>query len=89
MKWGKVFDADGYVVYRSVRKYSGFKAVKTIKKGSTVKYVNKRLKAKKRYYYKVRAYVNVGGKRVYSSYSTVKRVRPYRYSVLRHNRHNI
>lgn len=78
IKWGKVYGAKGYVIYRSTKKSSGFKAVKKIKSGSTVKYVNKKLKSKKRYYYKVRAYVTVGGKTVYSPYSTVKSVRTYR-----------
>ena len=66
VKWKKVAGASGYVIYRSVKKGSGFKAVKTIKKGGTVTFVNKKLKAKKTYYYKVKAYRLVSGKRVYS-----------------------
>ena len=37
--------------------------------------VNKKLKKGKRYYFKVRAYRTVNGKKVYSSYSAVKSVR--------------
>lgn len=72
VSWKKINDADGYVVYRSTKKTSGFKAVKTIKKGSTLSYTNKKLKKGKRYYYKVRAYVNADGSKVFSKYSSVK-----------------
>ena len=46
-----------------------------IKKGSTVSYTDSRLKSKKNYYYKVRAYRTVNGKNVYGSYSAVKKVK--------------
>ena len=75
VKWKKVAGASGYVIYRSVKKGSGFKAVKTIKKGGTVKFVNKKLKGKKTYYYKVKAYRLVGGKKIYSKMSAVKAVK--------------
>jgi len=75
VKWKRVAGASGYVIYRSVKKTKGFKKVKTIKKGKTVKFVNKKLKGKKTYYYKVRAYKKVNGKKVYSKYSTVKKIK--------------
>lgn len=75
VKWKKVTGASGYQVYRSLKKTKSFKKVKTITKGSTVKYTNKKLKKGKRYYYKVRAYRNVGGKKVYGAYSAVKSVK--------------
>lgn len=71
VSWKKVSGANGYVVYRSTKSKSGFKAVKTITKGSTVKYTNKSLKKGKTYYYKVRAYRTVNKKKVYSSYTKV------------------
>lgn len=52
----KVSGAKGYVVYRATSKSGKYKAVSTIKKGSTVSYINKKLTSKKTYYYKVRAY---------------------------------
>ena len=61
-----------YIVQHPKRKY---KAVSTIKKGSTVSYTNKKLTSKKTYYYKVRAYRVVNGKKVYSGYSKVKGVK--------------
>ena len=75
VSWKKIKDADGYVVYRSTKKTSGFKAVKTIKNGSTITYTNKKLKRGKRYYYKVRAYICVDGKKVFSMYSAVKKTK--------------
>lgn len=75
LKWKKVSDADGYVIYRSTKKNKGFKKVKTIKNVSTIKWVNTKLKANKKYYYKVRAYKVVDGKRIYTKYSAVKQVK--------------
>ena len=75
--WSKVNGASGYKIYRSTKKSGGFKCVKTVKKGSTVKYVNKNLKKGQNYYYKVKAYRTVDGKKVYGAYSSVKKVRVY------------
>ena len=75
VKWGKIKGANGYVIYRSVKKSKGYKAVKTITRGGTVSFINKKLKKGKRYYFKVRAYRTVNGKKVYSSYSAVKSVK--------------
>ena len=72
LKWKKISNAQGYVVYRATSKNGKYKAVSTIKKGSTVSYTNKKLTSKKTYYYKVRAYRVVNGKKVYSGYSKVK-----------------
>ncbi len=76
LKWKKVSGAKGYVIYRSTKKSSGFKAIKTFKKGSTVKFTNKKLKKNTTYYYKIRAYkLNSKGKKVFGSYSKVKKIR--------------
>ena len=75
VQWKKTDGATGYKVYRATKKNGKYKAVKTIKKQRTVKYVDKKVKKNKRYYYKVRAYKNVDGKKVYSKYSKVVKVR--------------
>lgn len=72
VKWSKISGASGYVIYRSSKKSSGYKAVKTIKNGKTVSFTNKKLKKGKKYYYKVRAYRTVNGKKVYGPLSAVK-----------------
>ena len=59
--------ADGFQVWKSTKKNSGFKKAFTTKKQS---YKNtKGLKKGTRYYYKVRAYKVVDGKNVYSDWS--------------------
>ena len=75
VKWGRITGASGYVIYRSTKKSSGYKAVKTITKGGAVSFTNTKLKKGKLYYFKMRAYRTVSGKKVYSSYSAVKSVR--------------
>jgi len=75
VRWKKVAGANGYVIYRSTKKSSGFKKVRTISKGTTVKITNTKLKAGKTYYYKVKAYRVVDGKKVYSAFSPVKGVK--------------
>ena len=72
IKYKKVKNAHGYEIYRSNKKKSGYKKVATTKKTS---YKNKKLKSRKKYYYKVRAYRTVNGQKYYSSYSAVKSVK--------------
>ena len=75
VKWYKVSGASGYAVYRATSQNGNYTRVGTIKKGRTVSYTDSRLKSKKNYYYKVRAYRTVNGKNVYGSYSAVKKVK--------------
>ena len=50
------------------------KKIATIKKGSIVKYTNKKLKKKKSYFFKIRAYRVSGKKKVYGKYSSIVKV---------------
>lgn len=75
LKWKKNKYADGYKVYRSMKKKTGYKCIATLKKASKVSYTDKKVKSKKVYYYKVRAYRKNGKKTVYSGYSPVKKVK--------------
>ena len=61
--------ANGYVVYRSTKKNSGYKKIATVKKPT---YVQKKLK-KETYYYKVKAYQNAGKSKVYTKLSSYKK----------------
>lgn len=72
VKWNKVAGASGYKIYRSLKKNGSYKLIKNIKGGNVLSFKNKKLKKKKKYYYKVRAYRTISGKTVYSSYSAVK-----------------
>lgn len=75
IKWGKISGASGYEVYRATSKSGKYSKIKTITKNSTVSYVNSSLTKNKTYYYKVRAYRTVNGKKIYSSYSVAKSVK--------------
>ena len=61
--------------YRSTKKNKSFKKITTLKKAGKVIYVNKKLKKGKTYYYKVRAYKVVSGKKVYGKFSTIKKIK--------------
>lgn len=74
VSWKKVSKANGYVVYRATKANGTYKKVKTITSGKTVKFTDSKLKKGQKYYYKVRAYRTVSGKKVYGAYSSVKKV---------------
>lgn len=71
VSWNKVTGATGYRIYRSKSKTSGFSSIKTLTSGSKLTYTKKTSRNVK-YYYKVRAYTTVNGKRVWGTYSAVK-----------------
>ncbi len=71
LSWKAVSGASGYEVRRATSKGGTYKTVKTVKGGKTVKFTNAKLTPGKKYYYKVRAYRTVNGKKVYGAYSTV------------------
>ncbi|MDR0222136.1 MAG: fibronectin type III domain-containing protein [Oscillospiraceae bacterium] len=75
VSWKKVSGANGYEIYRATSKDGKYTRVKRVTKGDTVKWSNKELKTNKKYYYKVRAYKTVDGKRVYGSFSAIKSAR--------------
>ena len=72
ISWNAVNGANGYMVYRSTSSTGNFTSVNTITNGSTLYCSDNGLTTNKNYYYKVKAYRWVNGKRVYSMYSTVK-----------------
>ena len=67
--WDRV-TTTGYEVYRSTNNKK-WTRVKTITKNSTLEFNNKSLSSNKLYYYKVRAYKTVSGRKVYGSWSDV------------------
>lgn len=75
LTWSKVKGASGYEIYRSNSKDGKYSKVRTISKGSTTSYKNGKLKKSTTYYYKIRAYRKVNGKKVYGSYSSVVSVK--------------
>ncbi len=72
-EWKKVSGATGYQVVVSLdKKFKKGKKTVTVKNPKTVKVTVKKLKSKKKYFVKVRAYKTVKGKKYYGSYSKVK-----------------
>lgn len=71
VSWKAVTGASGYRIYRSTSRTGGFSRIKTVKSGASTSYV-KKTKRNKTYYYKMRAYTTVNGKKVWGAYTTVK-----------------
>lgn len=65
LKWQKKTGADGYILYRANRKDGKYTRIATVKKGSSVQYIDKNLTTGKQYFYKVKAYQDINGKRIY------------------------
>lgn len=76
VKWKKPSNASGYQIqYATNKKMTSGKKTVTIKKSSTTSKKITGLKAKKKYYVRVRTYVTVNGKKSYSAWSAVKSVK--------------
>ena len=74
--WKKVSGVNGYEIQVATnKKFKKNKKTVNIKKQKTTKTTVKKLKAKKKYYVRVRTYKIVNGKKVYSSWSKVKTVK--------------
>ncbi len=73
ISWSAVSGASGYQLYRSTSQGGTYSLVKTTAARS---YTNSKLKTGTTYYYKVRAYKKVGGKKIYGSYSLVASAKP-------------
>lgn len=63
----KATGGTSYEIYRSTKKTKGYKKIKTTK---SAKYVDKKVKKKKRYYYKVRTVRNAGRGTVRSGFTS-------------------
>lgn len=67
IKWNKVEGMEGYEVWRSVNRNKGYKKVYSTKSGRY--FHTKNLKKGVRYFYKVRGFKVIDGKKVYTSWS--------------------
>jgi hypothetical protein len=76
LKWSKVTNASGYIIYRKVEGTSTWVKVKTITKAGTVSYVDTAVKSKNRssYVYKIVTYNNTEGTNQLTSTSKVKTI---------------
>lgn len=73
--WKKVSGASGYEIYRATSRNGNYRKVAAAKNGNITSCKDTKLKKGKTYYYKVRAYRTVKGKKVYGAYSEIKRVK--------------
>ena len=74
VKYKKRSGIDGYQIYRSEKKKGGYDRVTTRTKKQAGRYTSIGVKANRTYYYKMRTYKVVKGKKIYSSFSQVKKV---------------
>ena len=73
--WKKMTGATGYQIFMAVKKTGNYKKIATIKKAKIVTFTKTKLKSKKTYYFRIRAYRKAGGKTYYGAYSTVKKAK--------------
>lgn len=74
LSWTKLKNVSGYEVYYATAKNGKYKKLTTRKGSGTITYTTKKLTKKKQYYFKVRAYKTVNGKKVYGSYSSIRSI---------------
>ena len=76
VSWKRDKKVTGYqITYAQNKKFKKGKKTITISKNKTIKRTVKKLKARKTYYVKVRAYKNIGKTKIYGAYSGTKKVK--------------
>ena len=75
LTWKKVGASKGYVIERSMKKNKGFKKIAVINKKTVVKYVDKKVKKKKTYYYRVKAFKKGADGKIYGKASKVVKIK--------------
>ena len=71
LSWDAVNGAAGYQIWMSTAPDSGFSIAKTIEDGMTTSYTKYDLQSGSIYYFKIRAYVEVDGKKTFGEYTNV------------------
>ena len=74
VSWKKTNGASGYYIYRATSKKGKYSKIKTITSGKTLKYIDKKVKSGKSYYYKVIPFWKINGKAVKGAYSKIKSI---------------
>jgi len=75
LKWNKSSGAKGYEIYRSTSASSGYELIKTSVGNSTRSWTDSGLDSKVKYYYKIRPYTTIAGKKVTGKWSAVKKIK--------------
>ena len=71
LSWEPLSGVDGYQIYRATSKSGKYAKIATVKGAYSATYTDTGRTCGTRYYYKLRAYKKIGGKTVYSKYSTI------------------
>ena len=71
LSWEPLSGVDGYQIYRATSKSGKYAKIATVKGASGATYTDTGRTCGTRYYYKLRAYKKIGGKTVYSKYSSI------------------
>ena len=75
LTWKSLKTVDGYVIYRKTEKNGSYKKIKTAADKKSSGYTDKTAKKGKTYYYRIRAYRLLDGKKVYGSYARNRKVK--------------
>lgn len=70
VKWSKATSAEGYQIYRYIKKTGNFRLVKTINNGNTTSYTDTGLVNGRTYYYKIKSVRQINGKAVAGTFSS-------------------
>lgn len=73
--WGKSNGASGYEVFMATSSSGKYTKISTVSKPTTLSCTKAGLKSGRTYYFKVRSYTTVNGKKVYSDYTKVVKVK--------------
>lgn len=73
--WAKSTGATGYEVYMAKSVSGSYSKIATISKASTLSYTKTGLTKGKTFYFKVRSYTTVNGKKIYSDFTKVVKVK--------------
>ncbi|MCQ4635652.1 Ig-like domain-containing protein [Anaerovorax odorimutans] len=72
LRWQKTSGSEKYQIYKSSKRNGGYYK---LRETTRLKYTDKKVKNKKTYYYKARSYKRLGGKRLYSKFTTPIKVK--------------
>ena len=71
LSWEPLSGVDGYQIYRANSKSGKYAKIATVKGAASASYTDTERTCGTRYYYKLRTYKKIGGKIVYSKYSSI------------------
>lgn len=73
--WSKSTGASGYEIYMATSNGGKYTKITTISKASTLSFIKSGLNKGKTYYFKVRSFTTVSGKKIYSDYTSAVKVK--------------